>query len=80
MVFLVHKVCHSMRVKVECHNCGLTTKTITKCDYFACFYIYSKTGRKVPLKNGEKILMTKGSLMQVESIAECSPWSILQYF
>ena len=27
-----------------------------------------------------KILITNGSLMQVESIAECSPWSILQYF
>ena len=27
-----------------------------------------------------KILMTNGSLMKVESIAECSPWSILQYF
>ena len=26
------------------------------------------------------ILMTKGSLMKVEMIAECSPWSILQYF
>ena len=26
-----------------------------------------------------KILMTNGSLMQVKSIAECSPWSILQY-
>ena len=24
--------------------------------------------------------MTDGSLMKVESIAECSPWSILQYF
>ena len=24
--------------------------------------------------------MTKGSLMKVKSIAECSPWSILQYF
>ena len=24
--------------------------------------------------------MTNISLMQVESIAECSPWSILQYF
>ena len=24
--------------------------------------------------------MTNGSLMQVESIAECSTWSILQYF
>ena len=27
-----------------------------------------------------KIVMTNGSLMKVESIAECSPWSILQYF
>ena len=24
--------------------------------------------------------MTNGSLMKVETIAECSPWSILQYF
>ena len=27
-----------------------------------------------------KNLMTNGSLMKVKSIAECSPWSILQYF
>ena len=27
-----------------------------------------------------KGLMANGSLMKVESIAECSPWSILQYF
>ena len=27
-----------------------------------------------------KILMANGSLMKAESIAECSPWSILQYF
>ena len=38
-----------------------------------------------PLKTATKnrqnnILMTNGSLMKVESIAECSPWSILQYF
>ena len=26
------------------------------------------------------ILMSKGSLMKVERIAECSPWSILLYF
>ena len=37
-----------------------------------------------PVQNGYskidkiKILMTNGSLMKVESIAECSPWSILQ--
>ena len=27
-----------------------------------------------------KVLMENGSFMNVESIAECSPWSILQYF
>ena len=27
-----------------------------------------------------KVLMENGSLMKVESIAECSPWSNLQYF
>ena len=27
-----------------------------------------------------KILKTNGSLMKVESIAECSPWSVQQYF
>ena len=27
-----------------------------------------------------KVLMENGSLMKVESIAECSLWSILQYF
>ena len=27
-----------------------------------------------------KVLIANGSLMKVESIAECSPWSILQYF
>ena len=31
-------------------------------------------------KDKTKILMTYGSLMKVKSIAECSPWSILQYF
>ena len=30
--------------------------------------------------NKTKILMTNGSLMKVKSIAECSLWSILQYF
>ena len=36
---------------------------------------------KQPLKDRQtKILMTNGSLMKTESIAECSPWSFLQYF
>ena len=44
---------------------------------------YSKTFVKRPLKNRQnKDLNDKinGSLMKVKSIAECSPWSILQYF
>ena len=34
------------------------------------------------LKNNHltEILITNGSLMKVKRIAECSPWSILQYF
>ena len=44
-------------------------------------HVYSKTCLKLPLKNRQtKILMTNGSLMKVESIVECSRWSILQYF
>ena len=31
-------------------------------------------------KIDKNILMTNGSLTKVKSIAECSPWSILQYF
>ena len=42
---------------------------------------YSKTCLKRPLKKDKtKVLMENGSLMKVKSIAECSPWSILQYF
>ena len=41
---------------------------------------YSKTCLKRPLKiDKTKVLLENGSLM-VESIAECSHWSILQYF
>ena len=41
---------------------------------------YSKTCLKQPLKKDKtKVLKTTGSLMKVQSIAECS-WSILQYF
>ena len=42
---------------------------------------YSKTCVKRPLKiDKTKILITNGSFMKVISIAECSSWSILQYF
>ena len=40
---------------------------------------YSKTCVKQPLKK-RMILMTNGSFMKFESIAECSKGSILQYF
>ena len=47
----------------------------------ACSVIYSKTCVKWPLKiDKTKILITNGSLIKVKSIAECSTWSILQYF
>ena len=39
-----------------------------------CPFNFSKVGGIT------KILMTNGSLMKVESIAEFSSWSILQYF
>ena len=44
--------------------------------------MYRKTWVKRPLRNRKKtkILKINGSLMKVESIAECSPWSIVQYF
>ena len=42
---------------------------------------YRKTCLKATEKKDKtKILITIGSLMKVERIAECSPWSILQYF
>ena len=42
---------------------------------------YSRTCLMRPLKNKQiKVLKTNGSVMKVESNAECSPWSILQYF
>ena len=43
---------------------------------------YSKTCLKQPLKKKTKLDLNKknGSLMKVERIAECSPWSILQFF
>ena len=43
--------------------------------------MYSKTCVKRNSKiDKTKILMTNGSLMTVESVAECSPWSFLQHF
>ena len=38
---------------------------------------YSKTCLKRQLKNRQNKDLNDGNLMKVESIAECSPWSIL---
>ena len=43
--------------------------------------MYSKTCLKWPLKKDQKLVLKNDNrLMQVESIAECSKGSILQYF
>ena len=48
---------------------------------FGAFCKYSKTCVKRPLKNRQnKDLLANGSLMKVESVAECSLWNILQTF
>ena len=45
------------------------------------WYMYSKTCPKRPLQKKTKLVFrTDYCLMQVKSIAECSLWSILQYF
>ena len=48
---------------------------------FIISFLNSKTCVKRPpkIRKKTKILMTNGSLMDVESIAECSPWSTQQY-
>ena len=45
----------------------------------AFFNIQSNLCNTATQKRQTKILMTNGSLMKVESIAECSPRRILQY-
>ena len=49
-----------------------------------CLPIFANTVKSVLSGHSQidktKTLMTNGSLIKVESIAECSPWSILQYF
>ena len=68
----------------EAMNSSLPNEYTKKTDFTGMIarLIYSKTCLKRPRKKKKKtqILMTNGSLMQVESIAECAPWSILQYF
>ena len=43
-------------------------------------FCYSKTCLKRPLKIDTNVLKTGGSLIQVESIAECSKWAFCNTF
>ena len=71
----IHKVC------IKLYRKRLTKRPLFPLDTSAWAFIRGKTCLKWSLKNRQtKILMTNGSLMKVESIAECSTWSILQYF
>ena len=57
-------------------------QTITECPFIANHTAeFEKHCVKRPLKiDKTKVLMRTSSLMNLESITECSPWSILQYF
>ena len=82
------------KIKALMENGSLMkVESIAECSPWSIAYIYkdvvvtSNTDRlqKNPSKAPKRIdkikaLMENGSLMKVESIAECSPWSILQYF
>ena len=60
---------------------SLQTAQNRKYMYYFVGSQYSKTCLKQPLKKDKtKILIKKSNSMKVERIAECSPWSILQYF
>ena len=53
-------------------------------DKTACLWVWKYTVKPVLSGHSKidktKTLQTNGGLMKVKSIAECSPWSILQYF
>ena len=69
-------VCFVIVVLPVTHTVGIF---VLLCNKYYSFHdtIYSKTCVKRPLKNRHnKGLMTNGSFLQVESIAECSPFAI----
>ena len=69
---------HSYTFIIPTRHCCLVSSFIRQKYYI---FLYIKTCVKRLLKiDKTKILITNGSLMKVKSIAECSPWSILQYF
>ena len=59
---------------INCHHIDKTYISMGDCQFTVKPV---KTATKIDTTN---ILMANGRLMKVESIAECSPWSILQYF
>ena len=60
--------------------CVYMQAEITLCNnnYIGKQYIVKPVLSGYPKIDKTKILMTNGSLMKVESIVKCSPWSILQ--
>ena len=60
--------------------------TVIQSNMYHHMFICREWAMVKPVENGHskidkiKILMTNDSFMKVESIAECSPVSILQYF
>ena len=71
-----------MASSVECQPLGTGASSV----FIVCHKVISLVYTVKPVLSSHskidetKILMTNGSLMKVESIAEYSPWSIQQYF
>ena len=69
VVLAFHSCCNLVRICVPAEVIG------------DVYHMYSKTCVKRPLKDRQnKDLNDNWLLMKVKSIAECSTWSILQYF
>ena len=66
------KITH-MNILYHCQSYDISWNKIKICTVKPVLSGHSKTDKT-------KILMTNGSLMKVINIAECPPWSILQYF
>ena len=70
--FLVVKISHfNKRYSSYSESTSSTKQTV---------HVVLYTHLKQPLKKRQNKDLTNGRLMKVERIAECSPWSILQYF
>ena len=74
----------SFLVLTSSYECLLFYFVFLRCLHVAINVMYSKTCLKRPLKRKTKIVFKTDyilyRLMQDEPIAECSNWSILQYF